>query len=234
MARELLMVCCVVLAASRGVEAQGRRVDLRMVLSTLDLTDGGAAKWLERLQWNGHDGPSERLVAVSLTGELLLEIKGDRSSVHVNADLDRLLIRADDSIILVHNHPANVGLSAADIGQLGKPGVAAIVAIGHDRSVFVAMRGNRARAGFLIDRQYEDVRSETQRRLRTILPDGVRVADAAAQFSHLVCRALDRAGVIQYWSELRGPTRWSYEAARRAFGQVVEGTAAWVRDKKRH
>ena len=45
------------------------------------------------------------------------------------------------SAVLVHNHPSSVGLSAADIGQLSKPGVAAIVAIGHDGSVFVASAG---------------------------------------------------------------------------------------------
>ena len=204
------------------------------VISTLDLTDRGAANWLARLQWTGNEGPSERLVAVSLTGVPLMEIKGDRSSVHVGAEMDRLLMQAERSIILVHNHPSNVGLSAADIGQLAKPGVAAIVAIAHDRSVFVAMRGDGAHAGSLIERQYEDVRSETQRRLRRALADGVLVADADVHLSHLVCRVLNRAGVIHYWAELRGRARGSYEAARMAFGQVVEGTAAWIRNSRPH
>ena len=227
---ELLVVTCLALAGAREVEAQGQRVDLRAVISALDLTDRGAAHWLERLQWTGPEGPSERLVAVSLTGEPLMEIKGGRASAHVNADLDRLLMQAERSIILVHNHPSNVGLSVADIGQLSKPGVAAIAAIAHDRSVYVAMRGDRADAGLLIERQYEDVQSETVRRLRTTL--GRRAAEGDAQINHLVCRVLDKAGVIRYWSELRGPTRASYEP--RMFGQVVEGTATWVRAKRPH
>ena len=232
--RGLLAVSCVVLIAAGGAEAEGRRVDLRTVISTLDLTDRGAARWLERLQWTGNEGPAERLLAVNLAGEPLLEINGDRSSVHVSADLDRLLIQAGRSIILVHNHPSNVGLSAADIGQLAKGGVAAIVAVAHDRSVFVAMRGEGAHAGVLIERQYQGVQSETQRRLRTALADGVPVADADAHLNHLVCRALNRAGVLEYWAELRGPTHRSYEAARMPFGRVVEGTAAWARNNKPH
>ena len=212
--RELLVVSCVV--------------------STLDLTDRGAANWLERLQWTGSEGPAERLAAVSLAGETLMAINGGQSSVHVDAEMDRLLLQAGRSIILVHNHPSNVGLSAADIGQLAKPGVAAIVAIAHDRSVFVAMRGDRADAGLLIERQYESARSETRRRLRMALTDGVQPAHADAHLSHLVCRALDKAGIIRYWAELRGPARGSYEASRRAFGQIVEGTAAWARDKMPH
>ena len=223
--RGLLLVGGWALAVASGASAQERSIDLPRLVSALDLTDRGVATWLELLQ--AGDGPAERLVAVSTSGERLVERVGDRSSVYVGAELDGLLLRSDRSVILIHNHPSNVGLSAADIGQLAKPGVAAIVAIGHDRSVFVAAPGPRMDPDFLEERQYALAGSEIRRRLRSAASgsDRIAVADGDAQFSHLVCRVLAKAGIIKYWFELRGASRGSYEPARMAFGQVIEGAA---------
>jgi hypothetical protein len=225
--RGLLLVGGLALAVASGTNAQERSIDLPRLVSALDLTDRGVATWLELLQAGEGDGPAERLVAVSTSGERLVDRVGDRSSVRVGAELDGLLLRSDRSVILIHNHPSNVGLSAADIGQLAKPGVAAIVAIGHDRSVFVAAPGPRMDPDFLEERQYALAGSEIGRRLRSAASasDRVAVADGDAQFSHLVCRVLAKAGIIQYWFELRGASRGSYEPARMAFGQMIEGAA---------
>jgi hypothetical protein len=156
--------------------------------------------------------------------------QGQGSSVRVDPELDTLLLTQGTEIVLIHNHPANVGLSADDLRQLTKPGVLAIVAIGHEGSVFVAAAGPRMDRQFFADRQYAFARAEITRRLRAEWPSGrVSVADSDAHFTHLVTSALAKAGVVRYWFKLRGPSRYSYERARFVFGQLVAGAAARVR-----
>jgi hypothetical protein len=230
--RGLLVAGGLMLAVAGGatmVEAQEPSIDLPRLASGLDLTERGAVRWLELLEAKENGAAAERLLAVSATGEHLLERDGGRSSVVVGVELDGLLLRSNRSVVLIHNHPSNVGLSAADIGQLVRPGVAAIVAIGHDRSVFVAAPGLRMDPHFLVERQYARAQAEVKQRLREAGPGRIPVADSDAQFSHLVARALAKAGIIGYWFELRGMSRGSYETARVVFGQVVEGAAARLR-----
>src|SRR5262249_2609899 len=151
-------------------------------------------------------GPvSERLLIVDSAGQPIVERDGRTSSVVLDVDLDRLLTTPGRSAVLVHNHPSNVGLSAADIGQLSKPGVAAIVAIGHDRSVFIASAGPATDGYFLEARQYTRALNEVTRRLRAEWPSqSVSVSVSDAQLNHLVARALAQVGIIQYWADLRG------------------------------
>jgi hypothetical protein len=89
-----------------------------------------------RLEANGSGPSAERLLAVTATGEPLMEREGGRSSVPAGVDLDKLLLQQDRSVVLIHNHPSNTGLSVADIEHLARPGASTIVAVGHDASVF--------------------------------------------------------------------------------------------------
>ena len=72
------------------------------------------------------------------------------------------------AVVLVHNHPANAGLSAADTQQLAKPGVAAIVAVGHDGSVFIASAGPRLNRDFFEMRSMHLPRPRSGRGCRRI------------------------------------------------------------------
>ena len=131
---------------------------------------------------------------------------------------------------MVHNHPSSVGLSAADIGHLAKPGVLAILALGHDGSVFVASAGEAMDPDVLEATQYVRALQEVKRRLRVEWPSrSASVAASDVQLNHLVARALAQAGVIRYWSELRGSNRDTYEVGRPAFSRVVAGAGAYLR-----
>jgi hypothetical protein len=228
--RGLAFACSVGLGAAGGAGAQERPIDLSRLALSLDLTERGAATWLARLETNKSGPSAERLLAVTATGERLMERDGGRSSVPVGVELDTLLVQRDRSIVLIHNHPAHVGLSAADIGQLARPGVAAIVAIAPDRSVFAAAPGPRMDPDHLEDRQYARASAEVTRRLRQDWPsEHLPFEIADEHLSHLVALALARAGVIDYWFALRGASRDSYERARLVFGQVIAGTTAQLK-----
>jgi hypothetical protein len=228
-----LVFACVAFGTATGTSgasAPGRSIDLTRLASSLDLSERGAATWLAQLEANGSDPSAERLLAVTPTGERLMERDGGRSSVSVGVEMDTLLRQEGRYVVLIHNHPSNAGLSAADIGQLAKPGVAAIVAVGHDGSVFVAAPGRRMDPDHVEDRQYAQASAEVTRRLRRDWPlEHVPFAIADAHLNHLVARALAGTGVIDYWFALRGTSRDSYERARLVFGQVVAGTTAQLK-----
>jgi hypothetical protein len=216
--------------ATSGQAAQERGMDLPALVARLDLTEAGARRWLAQLGVNGDGASAERLMAVSVTGAPLLVREGGSSAVRIDPELDTLLLRPDMAVVLVHNHPANVGLSSNDLRQLTKPGIAAIVAIGHDGSVFIASAGPRLDRELFPEEQYARATAEVMKRLRAEWPSGrVTVAVSDAHFSHLVTLALQRAGIVQYWFKLRGTGRESFEKARVAFAQVVEGAAGRLR-----
>jgi hypothetical protein len=164
---------------------------------------------------------------VRSTGEDVLARRGGPSSVRVDSELDDLLLRPGVGHVLVHNHPTSVGLSGPDLGQLAKPGVAAVMAVGHDGSVFVASAGRRMQPDFLESKQYVSAKAEVGRRLRAEWPSGsVSVAVSDAHLCHLVSLALAKAGIIDYWFTLRGTGRESFDGARVVFNRVVVGAAA--------
>jgi hypothetical protein len=205
-------------------QARDQVTDPAALAARLDLTGPGVQRWLEALGVVPGSVPAERLLVVNLEGVSLAKRDGGPASVHVDPQVDDLLLRRGTSAVLVHNHPANVGLSGPDLHHLPKPGVAAVVAIGHDGSVFLAAAGPRMDPrGF--DRQYLVAVEEVRKRLRAEWPSGsVSTADSDAHFSHLVTLALARAEIVQYWFTLRSG-RESYQKARLAFGRVVAGAA---------
>jgi hypothetical protein len=225
-------VMLVIVTGASGEAAHEGLVDPAKLAATLDLTEGGVRRWLDRLGVSGDGPPTERLLAVSLTGQPLMERHGASSLVHVDAELDSELRQPGMAVVLVHNHPANAGLSAADTQQLAKPGVAAIVAVGHDGSVFIASAGPRLNRDVFEVRQYALAQAEVRKRLRGEWPSGrVSVAVSDAHFSHLVTLALAKANIVQYGFSLRGTGRESYEGARIVFSQVVVGAAAQLKRK---
>ena len=230
----LVAGCCAALsitAAAQGPSAPGGVVDLAGMAASLDLTETGVRRWLAQLGAGELGASDEQLMAVSLTGTPLLDRRGGSgSSVRLDRELDTLLREPDRSIVLIHNHPASGGLSAADIGQLAKAGVAAIVAVGHDGSVFAAAAGPQFDRDFFEARQHAVARAEVFKRLRADWPSGrLSVPVSDAHLSHLVTLALARANVVRYWFELRGVNRESFDAARLMFGRAVAGAADRLR-----
>ena len=232
----LLMVGWVALAlASRvsGETAPERLTDLPRLVAALDLTERGVSRWLDELRVTADEPPTERLLAVKETGERLFERHGGSSSVRVDPELDNTLRQPDMAVVLVHNHPTNVGLSVDDMGQLAKPGVAAIVAIGHDGSVFIAAAGPRFDRDFFEERQCALASADVAKRLRVEWASRrVSVAASDAHFNHLVTLALAKARMVQYWFNLRGIDRESYERGRAVFGNVIVGAAERLRKSK--
>jgi len=219
-----------VLVGPGVANAQEHPRALKELVTRLNVSDRGIAAWLEKLGVRPTGPVGERLLIVDSAGEPIVERNGGTSAVVLDADLDRVLCTPGTSAVLVHNHPSNVGLSAADIGQLSKPGVAAIAAIGHDGSVFIAAAGRGTDRDFLQARQYTQALNEVRRRLQAEWPSqNVSISVSDAQLNHLVARALAQAGIIQYWADLRGDTRASYDLAAPVFNRVVAGTAAYLR-----
>ena len=169
-------------------------------------------------------------MALTSMGRLVATREGSESAVFLGPDLDRELLTPGNAIVLVHNHPGNAGLSTNDLGQLTKPGVAAIVAVGHDGSIYMAARGHRYDLAAFEERQSDPLKVEVRKRLR--VECGARAVTtevADAHFSHVVALALAKAGVIVYEAILAGATRTSYDAARITLGRVAAGASARVR-----
>jgi hypothetical protein len=208
-----------------GVNPPGSGDDELGVLATrLDLSGEGAEAWLRQLERN--DAATERLLAVTTSGELVMAREGGRTAVVIGVDLDRLLRRPGSAIVLIHNHPSNTALSAADIGQLSKPGVAAVVAICRDRSVFMAAAGPRMDGDFLESHQYRTAEAGVRQRMELAKMTAASWPDATRLRGHLVARALAKAGIISYRADIRRGGREHLEAERRVLLPLVESVAA--------
>ena len=221
----LLIAGWITIGIANGVAAEPASkppTDLPKLAETLDLRGNGIWRWLDRLGVSRDGSQTERLLAADLTGKILMERHGDGSGVRVDSELDDLLLRADMAIVLIHNHPESVGLSLADLRHLHKPGVAAMIAIGHDGSVFVAAAGPRFDRFDFADRHYPTVMAEIRTQLRREWPSGrLSVAAGDAHTSHLVTLALARANVVRYWFKFRGGSLLSYEGSRYAFNRIA-------------
>ena len=235
MASERLLIASwvmlVIVTGASGEAAHEGPVDPAKLAVTLDLTEGGVRRWLDRLGVSGDGPPTERLLAVSLTGQLVESVMaGARWCVSIRNLTARF---ASGRCLSFCRQPSRQrGLSAADMQQLARPGVAAIVAVGHDGSVFIASAGPRLNRDFFEVRQYAPAQAEVRKRLRGEWPSGrVSVAVSDAHFSHLVTLVLAKANIVQYWFTLRGTSRESYEGARIVFSQVVVGAAAQLKRK---
>ena len=206
--------------------------DLQRLAARMDLTTTGAARWLAAL--GVADGTAgERLLVLSAAGEIVAVRDGSAASVRVDGDLDRHLRNSGADLVLLHNHPLSRGLSADDLLQLAKPGVAAIVALGHNGSIYMAGRGRRFDADHF-EAQYVAAREEVEHRVRS---EQEGQADARVfyqtQFSHLVSRVLDGAGVISYYAVLTPEPRASLDRYRLGVGRVVLGASAQLRARWR-
>jgi hypothetical protein len=148
---------------------------------------------------NGRPMPRvERLLVIDRDGVVLAEADGETDHVMLPEGAFRLLSSVDVQATLVHNHTDVVSLSGTDLGQLGKPGVARVIAVGPDGSVFEATAGTRfdhETFEALYLKVLTDLKGRVNREARR---EGVDLGPIYPNLSHLVALALDRAGVIRY------------------------------------
>src|SRR5262249_40982461 len=147
------------LGSATTAPAQDHKPRLADVAAHLELTPAGVRGWLDKLQDGSGPKAPERLLLLSETGEVLATRPGGPSSVLLDRDVDALMLDAHNAIVLVHNHPHSTSLSLNDLDQLTKPGVAAIAAVGHDGSLYLAARGPRFDRDRFTGHQYAFVRT---------------------------------------------------------------------------
>ena len=199
-------------------EAQRPPHSLAAVIADLRLTDGaGAREWLARLGVAAGSASHERLLAVSGEGKILRALDGSDATVVVTPEFDGDLVREGAGVVLVHNHPANTSLSQQDLGQLDKPGVAAIVAIGHDGSVYAAARPQAPPALADAGPSATPVcATKSARRCGSRCPRMATNASTAASYAtHLTMLALAKAGYVDYFAAMAPERRATFDVAHR-------------------
>jgi len=211
----------VISGQATAVGAQEARARLDQLVHGLDLTERGAPRWLSALTLDLTQPAQERVVAVTPAGELVDSLLGQSSHAVLGPAFDTRLLQPGANLVLVHNHPNDSGLSGDDLLQLTKPGVAAVAAVGHRRSVYVAIAGRSYDRNAFEHRQYAIARDELARQLLAQQARGLAGAVVAEHFTHLVSLALAEAGVIDYRATLCASRRESFERNRLALTEAV-------------
>ena len=208
--RGMVAVAAILAGTVGPVAAQRRQISLPDLVDRLGLTPAGAREWLGKLGFIvGDRRQKERLLLVNFAGETLLAKDGKKGHVAPTPDANAWLYREGAAIVLIHNHPAGTGLSEKDLMQLTAPGAAAVAAIGHDGSVYVAAPGP-LHGGYGFGRQYHLVCAEVERRLSLyFMGPGAGLSPKVPIrifLAHLVAAALEQASVIQYHAFLSPAT----------------------------
>jgi proteasome lid subunit RPN8/RPN11 len=175
-----------------------------------------ASKWLSA---------REQAVAFRLDGSVLWMIEGTRRGVAIPADKDIDLHRAGSRVIFVHTHPSSGSFSSRDLAQLAKPGVAAIVVLGHDGSVYIAGRGPRFDEVRVERTLYAAAQEGIAMRLRLEQPARVTSQTVDHHVGHLAAAALGNTGVIEYSALLSQRRESIYRACGRLCGRLTEAAA---------
>jgi hypothetical protein len=181
--------------------------------------------------------PREQLVAVDRVGRIVAVVNGTSSSVPVDGELAERLSRADDRFVVTHNHPAGQGLAHDDLGLLTKPGVAGVIAVGNDGSLYAASLGKAylsslvdatpmTVAGFVLPGHPTVMTFVARARLEIERlgnkPTGIDAAIFRSHIDHLVGLALGHAGTLQYRAVLGGLRRNSFDRYRDEFSRMTE------------
>ena len=200
------------------LEAGGR--ELRRLLQSLELSGPGVTRWLLALGVTGNETRQEQLIAMTTSGELVGQIVGNDYTVTVAPELMDRLDQPGSEIVLIHNHPTSTSLSWADLSFLSKPGVAAVVAIGHDGSVYAAMRGRRfacERVSRLVYQRAADAARESLDRETQISASATEGANLPQYLSHIMADNLRVLRVIEYRAVM-AKERWqAYYTYRHLF-----------------
>lgn len=161
----------------------------------------------------GRESGLEHLVAFDRDGSLVAHGRGTEGGIGLPPALEEALRDPHRSVVAHHNHPTNTSVSVADIRMLGFPGQSAIWAHGNGGLVARAALTQEARsalAAFSPDNaanRVGTVAAQVDRLLfgataGAIERGAVSPQEADAALAHLVATALDRAGIIDYRSNI--------------------------------
>jgi hypothetical protein len=172
----------------------------------------------------------EYLVALRRDGTTLWQRRGEPGYVRIPPEADAALYEAGAGLLLLHNHPTSVSLSLADLENLAKPGVWAMIVVAHDSSVYMAERGIRYDPIRLPGSLYGIARRTAIDQLDRDRPSSrLTAATIDAHLDHLVVTALHEAGVLRYQAILALQRRRTYGDQRRIFSRAIEAARGRVR-----
>jgi hypothetical protein len=205
------------------VEVQGKRADQPAIDVTAMAAEAG--RWRSLLADGRRRMPGrERAIVLDAGGRILGTAEGSSRDVMLPTDLVARLLDPLARLILVHNHTQGTGLSQADLRILGFPGIRAVVAVGHDASLYIAS------AGGAFDRGSEDQMYRLARdRLVEALERRIGRETVDGHLDHLVSLTLARSDWLEYHATLGGRRRESFEARRDVFELAVNRTAHELR-----
>jgi hypothetical protein len=197
------------------------------VLREADLAAlGSAARWRALIAGDSRRLPRhERVIVTDAAGRILMQAEGSERGVDIPPQWMPLLRERGAGLILAHNHPAGQSLSLEDLTQFEKRGVAMVVALGHDGSLYAAAEGPRYRDASFAAVYLAASREVThQVRLHKVEANAFLV-----HRNHLVALALARAGVIVYRADL-AHDRWrAYNSYAAPCDDIVRAAEAAVR-----
>jgi len=176
---------------------------------------------------------TETLIALASDGTIVDAIIGTRSEVALSASFDAPLQHAGSRVVLVHNHPSSVGLSGADLGQLGKAGVSAIVAIGHDGSMYAASAGPAFDPVHFESTTYPAVTTAVVQQMLVESPSSrIPMTMFSPYVEHVAALALHKARVIDYHAQLGYARCVAYDRLAVSCGHVAESVGSRVKTSR--
>jgi hypothetical protein len=175
------------------------------VLHEADLAAlGSGARWRTLIAGDTRKLPRhERVIVTDVMGRILMQADGTARGIDIPPQWMPVLCERGAGLILAHNHPAGHSLSLDDLSQFEKGGVAMVVALGHDGSLYAAAGGPKYRAAS-VAAVYMAASREVTRQARL---HRLEASAFLVHRNHLVALALARAGVIVYRADL-AHDRW--------------------------
>jgi hypothetical protein len=187
---------------------------------------GPADRWRRLIAGDNRKLPRhERLIVTDAGGRILLQADGSERGVVIPPEWMPLLRDRSAGLILAHNHPAGQSLSVEDLSQFEKRGVAMVVVVGHDGSLYAAAEGSRYR-----DASFAAVYMAASREVERQVPlHQVAASTVDVHRNHLVALALASAGVILYRSDLSPDRRRTYNSYAARCDDIVRAAEVKVR-----
>jgi hypothetical protein len=174
--------------------------------------EGDARAWVIGM---GIKNNREYLVAYDLeTGRNVFRMEGEAERVRVDLGALNAAAGRGETVRLVHNHPASVSLSLADLAKLELPAVAEVEAVGIDRiSAYLARSAPRfSRFSTRLQADLVDVTDTVFDKYR--IPFEIQ--------SHVLNLALQQAGMIAYTFRLSPAHKRLYSAHSNVDAAIAE------------
>ena len=153
-------------------------------------------------------------------------VSGERDRVQFSPELKEAIGNPARRIGVVHNHPDSVALSSTDLRQLEeKPGLARVVAVGHDGSLYRATDPSPG-LGYTAERLWQ---LATLRISQEAAASGIDARAMQKLASHAAASALDRAGFVKYAHAIAGGSRVNLmRFGEDRMEQLIAGLLKWL------